>query len=141
MPACSVCRVTLEPAVLDALTRARYISLTTYREDGSAVATPVWHVMDGDVLYVWTEAASWKVRRLRADDRARVVVCDIRGRIAPGAAEAAGTGRVLDAQGTEKVRRLLGRKYLSARVGDVFARLTGRRRRHPVVGIEVRFPR
>ncbi|WP_256090507.1 PPOX class F420-dependent oxidoreductase, partial [Actinacidiphila rubida] len=120
----------LDPRVLDALTRARYVSLTTYRKDGTPVATPVWHVVDDGRLYVWTEAGSWKVKRLRRDPRVKVVVCDVRGRIAPDAAEAEGAGRLLDADGVAKVRRLLGRKYLLARVGHVFATVTGRRRRH-----------
>ena len=129
----------LNPRTLDALTRARYVSLTTYRKDGTPVATPVWHVVDDGRLYVWTEAGSWKVKRLRRDPRVKVVVCDVRGRIEPGAAEAVGTGRLLDADGVEKVRRLLGRKYLLARLGDVFATVTGRRRRHPIVAVEISF--
>ncbi|MEY9871619.1 PPOX class probable F420-dependent enzyme [Streptacidiphilus sp. MAP12-33] len=129
----------LDPRTLDALTRARYVSLTTYRKDGSPVATPVWHVVDGGRLYVWTEADSWKVKRLRRNPRAKVVVCDVRGRIAPGAAEAEGTGRLLDDEGREMVRRLLGRKYLLARIGDVWASLTGRRHRKPIVAVEISF--
>ncbi|SEL16220.1 PPOX class F420-dependent oxidoreductase [Streptacidiphilus jiangxiensis] len=129
----------LDPATLDALTRARYVSLTTYRKDGTPVATPVWHVIDDGHLYVWTEADSWKVKRLRRDARVKVVACDVRGRIAPGAAEAEGTGRVLDDAGREKVRRLLGRKYLMARLGDWWAELSGRRRRRPIAALEITF--
>ena len=129
----------LEPRTLDALTRARYVSLTTYRKDGTPVATPVWHVVDDGRLYVWTEAGSWKVKRLRLDPRVKVVVCDVRGRIKPGAAEAVGTGRLLDAEGVDKVRRLLGRKYLMARVGHWYSAVSGRRRRHPIVAVEITF--
>ncbi|WP_084725603.1 PPOX class F420-dependent oxidoreductase [Streptacidiphilus melanogenes] len=129
----------LTPSVLDALTRARYVSLTTYRKDGTPVATPVWHAMDDGRLYVWTEAGSGKVKRLRRSGAVKVVVCDVRGRIAPGAAEAEGTGRLLDAEGTEKVRRLMGRKYLMFRLGDWWSRLTGRRRRHPIATVEIDF--
>ncbi|MBC3840225.1 PPOX class F420-dependent oxidoreductase [Streptacidiphilus sp. 4-A2] len=125
--------------MLAALTRARYVSLTTYRKDGTPVATPVWHVVQDGLLYVWTEAGSWKVKRLRRDSRVKVVVCDIRGRIAPGAPEVAGTGRVLDAEGAEMVRRLLGRKYFMARVGDWYASLTRRRRKHPIAALEISF--
>jgi hypothetical protein len=63
----------------------------------------------------------------------------VRGRIAPGAAEAEGVGRLLDAEGTEKVRRLMGRKYLMFRMGDRWSRLTGRRRRHPIATVEISF--
>ncbi len=81
----------------------------------------------------------WPPKRLRADPRVKVVVCDVRGRIKAGAAEAVGSGRLLDADGAEKVRRLLGRKYLLARLGDLYANVTGRRRRHPIVALEVTF--
>jgi PPOX class probable F420-dependent enzyme len=129
----------LDPSVLEALTRADYVSLTTYRKNGTPVATPVWLVVDDGRLYVWTEAASGKVKRLRRDGRVKVVVCDVRGRMAPGAAEAEGTGRLLDAGGTEKVRRLMGRKYRMFRLGDWWSRLSGRRRRHPIATVEISF--
>jgi PPOX class probable F420-dependent enzyme len=37
---------------LDELGSAKYVSLTTYRKDGTAVPTPVWMVRDGDELAV-----------------------------------------------------------------------------------------
>ncbi|MFE5076133.1 PPOX class F420-dependent oxidoreductase [Streptomyces halstedii] len=91
--------------------RSEYVSLTTYRKDGTPVATPVWSAADGDVLYIWTRSDSWKVKRLRNDSRVRVTVCDVRGRIAEGAPSAEGTARLLDAAGTAAVRKLLARRY------------------------------
>ncbi|MFC9122651.1 PPOX class F420-dependent oxidoreductase [Streptomyces sp. NPDC057067] len=91
--------------------RSEYVSLTTYRKNGTPVATPVWAAADGGVLYVWTRSDSWKVRRLRNDSRVRVTVCDVRGRIAEGALSAEGTARLLDADGTAAVRKVLARKY------------------------------
>lgn len=91
--------------------RSEYVSLTTYRKDGTPVATPVWSAADGDVLYVWTRSDSWKVKRLRNDSRVRVTVCDVRGRIAEDAPSAEGTARLLDAAGTAAVRKLLARRY------------------------------
>lgn len=90
---------------------ARYISLTTFRKDGTGVATPVWFAVDGGELFVWTGSDSWKVKRLRNDSRVVVTVCDVRGRIAEGAPSAEGTARLLDAAGTGEIRKLLGRKY------------------------------
>ncbi|MFL4909218.1 PPOX class F420-dependent oxidoreductase [Streptomyces sp. MMS24-I2-30] len=130
----------LDAQTLDAFTRARYVSVTTYRRDGTPVATPVWHATADGRLYVSTAAASWKVRRLRLDPAVQVAVCDLRGRIAPGAAQAAGHGRTLDAAGTARVQALLARKYRMARLGNWFSQLTGRWRRHPVVGLEITFP-
>lgn len=91
--------------------RSEYVSLTTYRKDGTSVATPVWAAADGDVLYVWTRSDSWKVKRLRNDPRVLVTVCDVRGRIAEGATSAEGTARLLDKAGTVAVRKVLARKY------------------------------
>ncbi|MFB8030516.1 PPOX class F420-dependent oxidoreductase [Streptomyces sp. NPDC056465] len=91
--------------------RSEYVSLTTYRKDGTPVATPVWAAADDGVLYVWTRSDSWKVKRLRNDSRVRVTVCDVRGRIAEGAPSAEGTARLLDADGTRAVRKVLARKY------------------------------
>jgi PPOX class probable F420-dependent enzyme len=50
---------------LDELGSAKYVSLTTYRKDGTAVPTPVWMVRDGDELAVWTNARTGKVKRIR----------------------------------------------------------------------------
>ncbi|MFD9545525.1 PPOX class F420-dependent oxidoreductase [Streptomyces sp. NPDC060022] len=91
--------------------RSEYVSLTTYRKDGTPVATPVWAAADGDVLYVWTRSDSWKVKRLRNDPRVVVTVCDVRGRIAEGAPSAEGTGRLLDGTEMAGVRKVLARKY------------------------------
>ncbi|GGY98948.1 PPOX class F420-dependent oxidoreductase [Streptomyces nitrosporeus] len=91
--------------------RSEYVSLTTYRKDGTPVATPVWAAADGETLYVWTRSDSWKVKRLRNDSRVRVTVCDVRGRIAEGAPSAEGTARLLDEAGTAAVRKMLARKY------------------------------
>ena len=38
--------------VLEQFRRARYVSLTTFRKDGSGVATPVWFAVDGSELFI-----------------------------------------------------------------------------------------
>lgn len=91
--------------------RSEYVSLTTYRKNGTPVATPVWAAAEGDVLYVWTRSDSWKVKRLRNNGKVAVTVCDVRGRIAEGASGAEGTAKLLDEDGTRAVRKLLARKY------------------------------
>ncbi|MFD7864220.1 PPOX class F420-dependent oxidoreductase [Streptomyces sp. NPDC057682] len=91
--------------------RSEYISLTTYRKDGTPVATPVWCAVAGGELVVWTRSDSYKVKRLRRDGRVRVTVCDVRGRVQEGAPAADGTGRLLDEKETTAVRKAIGRKY------------------------------
>lgn len=61
------------------LQNATYIALETYKKNGQGVITPVWQTpVDGN-LYVLTEANSWKVKRLRRNNRLRVCQSDYRG--------------------------------------------------------------
>ncbi|WP_369054103.1 PPOX class F420-dependent oxidoreductase [Kineococcus terrestris] len=66
-------------ADFDRLAAARYVLLTTFRRDGTPVATPVWTVVDGDRLLVLTGAASGKVKRLRREPRVLLAPCRARG--------------------------------------------------------------
>jgi uncharacterized protein len=123
-------------SVIDEIRRSKHVSLVTFRRDGTGVATPVWHVTEGNELFVVSEARAWKVKRVRNTGRAEVTVCDLRGRIAPGAATAAGTARLLDEAGTAAAREKLASKYVTSRVGNWFARLL-HLRRPPLVAIAV----
>lgn len=123
---------------LEEIARSRYVSLTTYRKDGTGVATPVWHAMNGGELFVVSDAEAWKVKRIRNNSHVVVAVCDFRGRMAPGAPSADGTARLLDESQTQATRTLLARKYILSRIGNWFIR-TLRLRRRPLIGIAVTF--
>lgn len=125
-------------SVVDEFGRSKQVSLTTYRKNGAAVATPVWHVVSDGQLFIVSEAAAGKVKRIRNNSDVVVAVCDFRGRIAPGAPTAPGTARLLDEAGTEAARGLLARRYVTSRVGNWFARVL-HLRRAPLVGIAVSF--
>ena len=62
------------------LAKSKYLSLTTYRRDGTPVATPVWLAQHGDGLVVVTQTSSGKAKRLRNDSRVLLAPCDMRGR-------------------------------------------------------------
>ncbi|MFR9749980.1 PPOX class F420-dependent oxidoreductase [Nocardia sp. 004] len=94
---------------LEAVAAADYVLLTTFRKDGTPVATPVWAVTENGKLYVWTVTDSWKVKRLRRNPAVTVQPCSATGK--PHGDVVEGTGRVLDAAGTDRVRALLRRKY------------------------------
>ncbi|MFD6736464.1 PPOX class F420-dependent oxidoreductase [Streptomyces anthocyanicus] len=98
-----------DDASLARLGAGKYLLVTTYRKNGTPVATPVWVVRDGDALGVWTVSDSWKVKRVR--NRADVLVgpCDVRGR--PTGEQVPGTAQICDAATTARYRRLLARKY------------------------------
>ena len=57
----------------------KYLSLTTYRRDGTPVSTAVWFVEEDGRLFVITPAQSHKAKRLRRNPAATVAPCTARG--------------------------------------------------------------
>jgi PPOX class probable F420-dependent enzyme len=96
--------------MLDDLARCRYISLTTFRRDGTEASTPVWVVSDdGRRLLVWTGAETWKAKRIRREPRVLVAESDFRGRELGPRREA--QARLLGEDAGPLIVRLLRRKY------------------------------
>lgn len=96
--------------MLEDLARCRYISLTTFRRDGTEASTPVWVVSDdGRRLLVWTGAETWKAKRIRREPRVLVAASDFRGRELGPRHEA--HARLLGEDARPLVVRLLRRKY------------------------------
>lgn len=61
------------------LTGHQYINLETYRKNGYVVATPVWFTLDADKIFVVTRSDTGKVKRLKNNQRVRVMPCGMRG--------------------------------------------------------------
>jgi PPOX class probable F420-dependent enzyme len=75
---------------------ARYISLTTFKKDGSPVSSPVW-ITGAAGTYVFTTGdKAWKTRRLLRNSSVQVRVCNMRGHVKPMATRYVGTGKVAD---------------------------------------------
>lgn len=108
------------------LGRERYVSLATFRRDGRAVETPVWVAEEDGRLYVFTEARSGKVKRLRRDSRVRLAPCSVRGTRRGDWVE--GRARIVDDAETEaRGYRALGRKYgWQMKLANLGSRLAGR---------------
>jgi uncharacterized protein len=83
--------------------------VVTYRRDGRPVATPVWAAEFDGVLYVRSERASGKVKRLRNDVRLLLAPCTVRGR--PLGAPLEARARVLAAQEEPLAERVLAGRY------------------------------
>lgn len=66
---------------IDALRDEPYFNLETFKRSGDGVKTPVWFAVDGDSFVFMTDGRSWKCKRLRRDDRAKVAACDVRGKV------------------------------------------------------------
>ncbi len=88
----------------------KYVSLETFRKNGEGVKTPVWIVDEGDKLFVWTQADSWKAKRIGNNNRVRLAPCDMRGNVSGKWVE--GEARILSSPTAEaKVRDQLKKKY------------------------------
>lgn len=87
----------------------KYLSLTSFRRDGSAVATPVWFVAEDGRLLVETDGDSYKVKRIRRDPHVLVAPCNARGRIRGELIEA--EAEILPESERVRVEQLLAQKY------------------------------
>ncbi|EME22153.1 PPOX class F420-dependent oxidoreductase [Rhodococcus triatomae] len=93
----------------DEVAAAKYVLLTTFRKDGTAVPTPLWAASDGDRLLMWTVTDSWKVKRIRRDPRVTVAPCDARGKAKGDAVEA--RAEILDLAGSDRARDAIAKRY------------------------------
>ncbi|GII92898.1 PPOX class F420-dependent oxidoreductase [Sinosporangium siamense] len=121
-------------AIVDVLGAEQYVSVTTYRRDGRAVPTPLWVAFDDGALVAWTIQGSGKVKRIRNNPRVLIAPCDVRGKVLGESVP--GTAEVLPASETERVRRLIVKKYgMAARVLVLSSRL--RRGRNGTVALRI----
>jgi uncharacterized protein len=108
------------------LDRHRYVSLATFRRDGTEVATPVWFAEAGGQLYVFTAGDSGKVKRLRRSSHARIAPCDAHGGLR-GPWQDATAQLITDAGLIGRGRAAFRAKYgWQLRIFDFFAGLAGR---------------
>lgn len=123
-------------ASLATLAHEHYISLTTFRKSGAAVATPVWFVQMANTLYVYSDATAGKVKRIRNNPRVRFAACTVRGAVTGPAFD--GRARIVTDPGEiGTIEAAIDRKYgLTRRLLRLVNRLSGLVRRHrPQPGI------
>ena len=99
----------------------KYMALETFKKNGEGVKTPVWFVLHNDALYVYTEADSWKVKRIRNNPRVRVAVCNIRGDVRGQWLD--GTASIVDGDERLAADKLLDRKYFLKVIFNFLSRM------------------
>ena len=114
-----------DPA-LSALAEATYVSLRTFRRDGSSADTPVWVARLDGSLVLFTDGTSWKVKRVRANPHCAVAICNAAGTVSgewvPGSAHV-----VVEPERERRAFETLRAKYgLRMRVLDLVSWIGGR---------------
>lgn len=113
----------------------KYLSLETYRRSGEGVRTPVWFATapsDPTKLYVYTGAASGKVKRVRRTGATRIAPCDARGNVTGDWIDA--RAEIVTGEAFDRGMRLLNQKYRPwKQILDLSARLFPRHERAMLV--------
>jgi PPOX class probable F420-dependent enzyme len=90
----------------------KYMLFTSYKRDGTAVATPVWLVeLDAATLGFYTSSGSGKAKRLAHTSRVTVQPCNSRGVTKPGTSPIEATARVVEGAEYEQVHAKVVAKY------------------------------
>jgi PPOX class probable F420-dependent enzyme len=106
---------------LAAFADQKYISLETFKKNGQGVKTPVWFVLHDNALYAYTEADSWKVKRIRNNSRVRVAICNMRGQVKGAWLDA--TASIVEGDERLTANTLLDRKYVLKKIFNVLSRI------------------
>ena len=95
---------------MGSLLPGRYLSVTSFKRDGTGVATPLWAVSDGKRLFAFNDLNSAKVKRIRHMPHVLVAGCWVNGKLRrePVSAHAEVLTAPVD---LERVRKLLLARY------------------------------
>ncbi len=116
--------------------RERYVNLATFRKDGTEVRTPVWIAAAEGVPVVYTNATSWKVKRIRNNGKVRLAPCTARGDIRGEWVDA--SARVVeDDAGRDRGIQAFVKKYgWQMRLALAASRLSGGYRQRAIIELE-----
>jgi uncharacterized protein len=109
--------------------KARAVSLTTFKRDGTAVSTAMWFYIDGDKLYTTTHGSAAKLKRLKNNPSVEIAVCTQGGKVTGPVY--VGTARALSAVETEAVMKRKQRRYPIHRLMVMLPKMKGQ------IGLEI----
>jgi len=124
-------------SAIDALSKARYVNLETFRKNGTGVQTPVWVARDGEELVIFTNGDSYKVKRLRRNPKIRIAECSVRGALKGPWHE--GAGRIVEDEAEKQsvIRALHGKYGWQMTLADWGGRLRGSKKNWALIAIRL----
>jgi hypothetical protein len=109
---------------LDQFLDQKYINLETYKKDGTSIRTPVWFVIDNNLIYVITRDSTGKVKRLKNNHDVQIVSCSFKGE--PKNEWMKGKAEKITGKEADIVIKLRKKKYgMSARLIGLFTSQKG----------------
>ena len=109
---------------LDQFLDQKYINLETYKKDGTPVRTPVWFVINNNLIYVITRDSTGKVKRLENNQDVQIVSCSFKGE--PKNEWIKGKAEKITGEEADIAIKLRKKKYgLSARLIGLFTSQKG----------------
>jgi PPOX class probable F420-dependent enzyme len=100
------------------LAKHKYINLETYKKNGQPVSTPVWFMIDNNLVYVVTSSDTGKAKRLRNNPAARIMPSGFRGE--PKGEWIEGKARFAEGAEAERAIQLRKKRYgLQARLAGM----------------------
>jgi PPOX class probable F420-dependent enzyme len=67
--------------LLGVLGRGKYLSIETFKRDGTGVTTPVWFVVDDGRIYCRSDPGTHKMKRIHRNPEITVAPCNVRGTV------------------------------------------------------------
>ena len=90
----------------------KYLSFTTFRRNGTPVASPVWAVaLAGGTIGFWTSSGSGKAKRLAHTSKVIVQPSDARGKVKPASTPTEATARLVTGAELDAIRKAVVAKY------------------------------
>jgi len=97
---------------MSAIADEKYVSLTTYKRDGSEKSLPVWIADFGDgTVGFTTSSSSYKVTRIRNDGRVVMQPSNAKGEVRAGTEPVTGTATVVTGEEFEPYAAAVAAKY------------------------------
>ena len=115
----------------------RYVSLATFRKSGAAVRTPVWIAAANNKLYVYSEGDAGKVKRIRANGKAQLAACDMRGKLLGDFVDAGGRIVNDETERTQAFAALRAKYGWQMGIANLLSRLSGKYAKRTVLAFEL----
>jgi PPOX class probable F420-dependent enzyme len=104
----------------------KYICLETFKKNGTGVKTPLWYVLHDGKFYMYSEADSWKVKRIRNHPRVRIAPCDMRGNVKGEWIDT--HAQIISGDEEKMADKLLDQKYFLKKIFNMMTKLNRHKR-------------